>query len=107
MTDLADFGGGVDEPADKPTDASDDNAPGYGHTYRNGRCRALTSNGQQRCSSPAEHDSPTCHMHPVDSPSTRLIDDHPTDLIEATARTPWRKFENLRIISAVREVDDA
>lgn len=103
MTDLSDFGAGVERDDQSEDDASD--AWGTEHIhYPHGRCRAMTVDGQTRCGSPAQYGSDTCPNHPVDSPSTTTIDDGPRALIEVTVRKTWDRFENDAVRAAVRQV---
>jgi hypothetical protein len=101
---LGKFGVEVDRDAEDENANADDGSPGYAHSYRTGRCRALKSDGSARCRSPAENASDTCHMHPEESHSTVLIDAGPRRLISATSRTVWRNFENDRVRAAVEAV---
>jgi hypothetical protein len=106
MSDLSDFGGGVEmaEVDDTSTDQDGGFGDGQTYTYRHGRCRAITTDGA-RCKSPKGFREPLCHTHQMQHDAV-TIDDGPVELIEATTRTIWRNFENDRVREAVREVSD-
>jgi len=93
MTDLSDFGAGVE------TRSGDDESTGGGYAsdrkYQTGRCRAIDRNGQ-RCSGPCESAADFCHSHGMEADPV-TIDDGPIRLIEATSRTIWRDFEGLDV----------
>lgn len=106
MTDLSEFGGGVDraeaDQADTDTGGFGDD---HGYQYRTGRCRAIDTSGT-RCSAPSTHGEPCCHQHGLDDRGT-TIDDGPVALIEATTRTVWTNVENERVRAAVDRIQSS
>lgn len=105
MSDLSDFGGGIEaEATDQPADADDGGFGSGKYSYRTGRCKAITNDGQ-RCSAPTGYGKDCCHTHQI-SERAVTIDDGPRELIEATTRTLWRNFENELVREAVAEIGE-
>lgn len=99
MTDLSDFGGGLDRESynREHYEEDDDDSGSSNPEYRTGRCRGITVQGD-RCSGSVagsnigDDDPDLCHMH-GNATSVYTIDDTPMSLIEATSRTPWDRLD--------------
>lgn len=110
MTDLSDFGGGV-ESTESDSDTTDDGGKSYGdgYSYRNGRCRAIARDGT-RCSAPSQFDEDCCATHARDQ-FVVTIDDDPKEVVEHTAQSVWSNISNETVKRAVhraagREISD-
>lgn len=94
MTNLADFGGGIDQPeTEHETDDEDSGDDRY--KYSAGRCRAIAKSNGRRCrGSASEGDLCYYHEHEND-PVT--IDSDPITLIEWTSRKLFRNLGDLDV----------
>ncbi len=109
MTDatLEDFsaGDGIDRDklAPEPDHDEKDDTPHRHESYHNGRCRAISQDGQ-RCRADSQMSSELCGPHDrADDVTT--IDDGPRELIEATSGVEWENFANRLVRGAVKDRD--
>jgi len=90
MTDLSDFGAGVDQP-----DSDDETEPATttSRSYPNGRCPGITTDGTRcRANTSRMDNDGLCSVHQRQhDPIT--IHDGPKRLIEVTSRQMWRNLE--------------
>jgi hypothetical protein len=103
VTDLSDFGAGVDSADGEEGDGSSVSS-GRRH-YPRGRCRALNA-AKKRCRGhPAVSADEFCHMHSRSEPLA-TIDDGPKRLLAVTAGVLWANFENEPVREAVAALGD-
>ena len=82
MTDLSQFGGGIDQPETSETDDSTDTKSRY--TFRAGRCWSLAAGGRRCRQSASEGD--LCYMHSREY-RTITVESDPVTLIRRTGKT--------------------
>ncbi|UHQ96414.1 hypothetical protein [Natrinema halophilum] len=98
MTDLSQFGGGIDRPEIEDEDDSDSETDSSNRPYANVRCRGITTEGR-RCAAPASNmwgGESLCGVH-SGSNSSVTIDSDPISLIEATSRKLFMNLGDLDV----------
>lgn len=88
MTDLSDWGGGIDHAEDEADDGPVGTEDDESRVADRARCRALTSSGQRCQGSDSRDEDGLCPSHSRDS-NVLTIDDDPAYLIGATAGDIW------------------
>lgn len=97
MTDLSQFGGGIEQP-ETDDEIGESDRTSSDRAYKNARCRGITNDGH-RCAAPASHmwgAESLCGVH-SGSNSRVTIDSDPISLIEATSRKLFMNLGDLDV----------